>query len=231
MQLPLNTNTGVLRGPIEFKNVNFKYSSGSSTKNILNKVNLYIKPGTKVAIFGKSGSGKSTLIKLLLGFYSIESGIISLNGKNIKEIPLEDLRKHVSVVNQNIKLFDKTIFENMVYGNEQEISEEEIEKIIGNPNIFENVSNGLNSEVGTSGSKLSGGQKQIINVVRAILKDAPVLILDEPTSALDQYTKKKILNIIKNIKNKIVIIITHDKDILDYVDKAYELVNGKLKMI
>ena len=120
----------------------------------------------------------------------------------------------------------------MTYGNsDQEVSENDIKKIIGNTNIFAGVANGLDTNVGVAGSRLSGGQKQIVNIVRAILKDAPILVLDELTSALDQSTKKTILNVIKQLKNKTVIIITHDKDLLPYVDKVYELVGGKLKMI
>jgi ABC-type multidrug transport system fused ATPase/permease subunit len=223
-----------LNGPIEFKNVSFKYPDieNIKTKKILNGTSLYIKPGSKIAIYGKSGSGKSTLIKLLLGFYELDSGSITINGVNIKDIEIEELRKNISVVNQNIKLFDKTIFENMIYGsNDDNISEEDIEQIIGNPNIFGNVTNGLNAEVGTSGSKLSGGQKQITSIVRSLLKNTPILILDEPTSALDHATKKTILNIIKKLKGKTVIIITHDKDILPYIDKSYELIGGELKMM
>jgi ATP-binding cassette, subfamily B, bacterial MsbA len=223
-----------LHGPIEFRNVSFKYPN-TKNKKVLNGTNLYIKPGTKIAIYGKSGSGKSTLIKLLLGFYGIESGTITFGGKNLKDISIHELRKNISVVNQNIKLFDKTIFENMTYGINDQLSDLEIqqtiESIIGNPNIFEGVIDGLNSGVGVSGSKLSGGQKQIINIIRAILKDAPILILDEPTSALDQSTKKLIIKTINKLKGKTVIIITHDSSILSIVDRAYELANGKLKMI
>lgn len=223
------------KGPIEFKNVSFKYPSNNS-KKVLNNTSLYIKPGSKIAIYGKSGSGKSTLIKLMLGFYGVDSGSISFNGVSIKNIPIDELRKNISVVNQNIKLFDKTIFENMTYGiNQESLTDEEInktiQKIIGNPNIFEGILDGLNSEVGVSGSKLSGGQKQIINIVRAILKDGSIIILDEPTSALDQKTKQMIIQVIKKLKGKTVIIITHDRDILPHVDKGYELINGKLKMI
>jgi ABC-type multidrug transport system fused ATPase/permease subunit len=225
-----------LHGPIEFKNVSFKYPVQDPTsqlkhKKVLNGASLYIKPGSKVAIYGKSGSGKSTIIKLLLGFYGIESGSIMIGGKNIKDMPIEEIRRNISVVNQNVKLFDKTIFENMTYGINDEVTEDDIKKIIGNPNIFEGVAEGLSAGVGVSGSKLSGGQKQIINVVRSILKDAPILVLDEPTSALDQNTKRMILNVIKKLKGKTVLIISHDKEILKHVDKAYELINGKLKMI
>ena len=228
-----------IHGPIEFKNVSFKYPNSSpnaSPKKVLNGTNLYIKPGTKVAIYGKSGSGKSTIIKLLLGFYGLDSGTITFNGRSIKDIPIHELRKNIAVVNQSIKLFDKTIYENMTYGISDQLSEEEIQstiqKIIGSNNtIFEGVLDGLNGGVGVSGSKLSGGQRQIINIIRAILKDAPILVLDEPTSALDQATKKIVIRTINKLKDKTVIIITHDKDLLTHVDKAYELVNGKIRMI
>lgn len=220
-------------GPVEFKNVHFKYPiEGSKPKKVLNGASLYIKPGSKVAIYGKSGSGKSTLIKLLLGFYGPDSGSIMINGMDIKNVPVDELRKNISVVNQNIKLFDKTIFENMTYGiGDETVTEDDIKKIIGNMGVFEGVVDGLDTRVGVSGSMLSGGQKQIVNFVRAILKNAPIVVLDEPTSALDASTKKLVLDIIKKLKGKTVIIITHDKSIMPYVDKVYELIGGKLKMV
>jgi len=227
------TNHSIFHGPIEIKNLHFKYGEGDSKiSKILNNVNLYVKPGSKIAIYGKSGSGKSTLIKLLLGFYTMGEGSISIGGKDIKDIDLSELRRNISVVNQNNRLFDKSIMENMTYGlpENEDISEDDIKKIIGNQNIFSNITGGLNSNVGTSGSKLSGGQKQMIVLGRAILKATPILILDEPTSALDKNTKTNILNIIKNLKNKTVIIITHDDSIERIVDKSYIMVNGKLQV-
>jgi subfamily B ATP-binding cassette protein MsbA len=225
---------GMAHGPVEFKNVHFKYPiEGSKPKKVLNGASLYVKPGSKVAIYGKSGSGKSTLIKLLLGFYGPDAGSITMSGIDIKTIPVDELRKNISVVNQNIKLFDKTILENMTYGvgtGDETVTENDIKKIIGNMGVFEGVVDGLDTRVGVSGSKLSGGQKQIVNFVRAILKNAPILVLDEPTSALDTNTKKLVLDIIKKLKGKTVIIITHDKSIIPYVDKVYELIGGKLKM-
>lgn len=236
---PLQAFQNLAHGPVEFKGVNFKYpesgegsEKGKEGKNVLNDVNLYIKPGTKIAIYGKSGSGKSTLIKLLMGFYTPSGGKITINGKNIKEMPIDELRRKVAVVNQNVKLFDKSIFDNMIYGNKyDDVTEEDIKKILGNVGVFEKIPEGLSANVGVSGSKLSGGQKQIINLVRAILKDSPILILDEPTSALDAGTKKIVMNLVKKLKDKIVIIITHDKDMVSHVDKVYELVGGKLNMI
>jgi ABC-type multidrug transport system fused ATPase/permease subunit len=219
-----------IHGPIEFKNVNFSYPN---SKKVLNGTNLYIKPGTKVAIFGKSGSGKSTLAKLLLGFYSIDSGLITIGERNIKDIGIDELRQNmISYVNQNNnRLFDKSIMENMTYGlDNQYITEDDIKKIIGNTNIFENITGGLNANVGVSGSKLSGGQKQLILLSRSLLRNTPILLLDEPTSALDKNTKNTVINIIKNLKNKTVIIITHDPSIISCVDKVYEFVNGKLKI-
>jgi ABC-type multidrug transport system fused ATPase/permease subunit len=216
-------------GPIQFKNVSFSYPN--KERDVLKDVNLSIGPGEKIAIYGKSGSGKSTIIKLLLGFYGVNSGSIEINGTDIKNIDVNNLRKNIAVVNQNIKLFDKTIFENMTYGIEKDITEEDIQKIIGKMNIFETVEKGLGGNAGISGSNLSGGQKQITSLVRSILKNAPILVLDEPTSALDQKTKNAVLHIIKGIKNKTVIIITHDKSIIPYVDKVYELSNGNLNSL
>lgn len=224
-----NFNNDIFYGPIRLKNIHFKYN----TKEILNDLNLYIEPSTKVAIYGKSGSGKSTIAKLLLGFYNITSGNITFGGININNINTDKIRKNIGVVNQNIKLFDKTIYENIIYGINNQYTKDDIYKIIynilGDSNIFDNNTNYLDNSVGISGSKLSGGQKQVINIIRALLKDCPILILDEPTSALDQNTKSVIFKIIQNIKDKTIIIITHDKDILSYIDKSYEMINGKLK--
>ncbi len=232
-----NLDNNLDNNGIEFKGVNFSYpnyDNSSESKRVLNKANIYIKQGSKIAIYGKSGSGKSTLIKLLLGFYNLESGSILINGTDIKTITVDELRKNISVVNQNIKLFDKTIYENMIYGHECSDSNEcldMVKNLLKDINIFGGVSDGLNTQVGVAGSKLSGGQKQIINFIRAILKNAPILVLDEPTSALDQVTKTAFINIIKKIKNKTVIIITHDNSLKNCVDKSYKLMNGKLILI
>jgi len=219
---------GSITGPpgVEFRNVSFKYPLGEGRK-ILNGVNLYIKPRSKVAIFGKSGSGKSTIAKLLLGFYGPESGEIIVGGTSIKDLGIQEFRRNIAVVNQNIKLFDKTIMENMLYGSSY--GPEEVMNVLGSRlDIF---GGDLEKNVGVGGSKLSGGQKQVVSFVRAILKNSGIIILDEVTSGLDPGTKKVVLDLIKSLKNKTVIIISHDKLILDYVDKAYQIQNGKLKMM
>lgn len=216
-------------GPIEFKNANFSYPG--SNQQILDNLNLYIKPQSKIAILGQSGSGKTTLIKLLLGFYSLNEGNIYLNGIDIKDIDIQLLRKNIGVLTQNVKLFDKSVIENIIYGTSA--TKEDAIKLISNFNIqvFDNLQNGLNSSVGTDGSNLSGGQKQVVNFLRAILKNTPILLLDEPTSALDAKTKNVILGIIDKLNNKTVIIITHDKDVLSHVEYSYQLKNNKLVLI
>ncbi len=218
-----------LNGPIEFKNANFSYPE--SDQQILQNLNLYIRPKSKIAILGQSGSGKTTLIKLLLGFYSLNEGNIYLNGIDIKNVDIQMLRKNIGVLTQNVKLFDKSVIENIIYGTSA--TKEDAKKLISNFNIriFDNLQNGLNGSVGTDGSNLSGGQKQVVNFLRAILKNTPVLLLDEPTSALDANTKNVILGIIDKLNDKTVIIITHDKDVLSHVEYSYQLKNNKLVLV
>ncbi len=214
-----------LYGDIRFKNVTFRYDN--TDKNVLDNIDLLIKKGTSFAIYGKSGSGKSTIIKLLLGFYRISSGEITLNNINIKTIEVGALRKDMSMVSQTIKIFEGTVLENILYGSN--VTENElVKKYSKQLRIFEKLKNGIHTQLTINGSTLSGGQKQIIGVLRAFLKDTPYLILDEPTVGLDKDTKKLLLDTVKNIKNKTVIYVTHDYDVKNYVDESYELINGKL---
>ncbi len=217
-----------LYGDIRFKNVTFRYEN--TNKNILNDINITIKKGKSVAIYGKSGSGKSTIIKLLMGFYRLESGEITLNGVSIKNIDVDTLRKDISMVSQTIKIFEGTVLENILYGST--ITENELVKRYKNQlRIFEKLKDGINTHLTINGSTLSGGQKQIISVLRAFIKDTPYMILDEPTVGLDKDAKKLLLETVRNVKNKTVIYVTHDYDIKKYVDESYELFNGKLKRI
>ncbi len=208
-------------GPIDINNISFDYAG----KKIFTNFNLKIKKGEKIAIFGKSGSGKSTLIKLILGFYNISKGDILINGKKLQDYDLKKLRKEISVVNQNIKLFDSTLYDNIVYGINRNISKHEVNQVLKDLkiDIFKNLDDGIDSNVGYNGSKLSGGQKQVVNFLRSYLKDKKIMIMDEPTSALDSKTKDIILKIIKRLNNKTVIIITHDDDVLKYVNRHIEL--------
>jgi ABC-type bacteriocin/lantibiotic exporter with double-glycine peptidase domain len=223
----INATNVDLNGPIDFKNVSFMYPKTDAT--VLSDLNLYINKYSKIAILGKSGSGKTTIIKLLLGFYTVNSGSITINGYNIKDVDIHTLRKNIGILTQNIKLFDKTLAENIIYGTNATITD--AENLIRNFNItiFEKLT--LDSPVGTDGSNLSGGQKQVVNFLRAILKNTPILILDEPTSALDANTKNVILGMIDKINDKTIIIITHDDDVLPHVDYSYQMKNNRLMLM
>ena len=219
-----NNNINIKEGHILFKNIHFSYDN---KKNIYNNFSIEIKPNIKTAILGKSGSGKSTLMKLLLGFYSVNKGEILIDNININNYSLDTLRKNISYVNQNTTLFNNSILYNIQYGNNS--SEETIKNLINNLNIwsfFKHLDYNLNKTVGTNGSNLSGGQKQIILILRALLNNnSKVIIMDEPTSALDSKNKKIFIDILSNIKNKTIIIVTHDDKLIEYVDKVIYLQN------
>lgn len=210
------------RGDIELKNVNFHYQK----KHILKDINLRIKRGDKILIKGSSGSGKSTLIKLLYGFFQISSGKIMLENENIDNINVDDLRSQISMMNQNVKLFNKSVYENIQYGNN--ISKEIIDSFIKKNNIKVYNSIDLNMGVGPSGNRLSGGQKQMTNLLRSLLNNKKILILDEPSSALDNVHLNILTDLITKI-NKTIIVITHDTRFKsrDFTN-SYTLANQKL---
>lgn len=219
----------IRRGDIVYDKVSFGYSKNES---IFKDLSLEIQPNTKTCILGSSGSGKSTLLKLLIHFYPIQKGSIYIDGKNINDYETNQLRKQISYVNQNTKLFNKTIYENIQYSNPH-LTKEDIDRKIqelGIRDIFKNLNYNLNKKVGVSGSKLSGGQKQVVIILRELLNtSSKILILDEPTASIDEKNKKYIHTLIQNIsKDKTTIVITHDIENIKYFDKVYLLKNGKL---
>jgi ABC-type multidrug transport system fused ATPase/permease subunit len=231
-----------ITGPIQFIDISFNYPVVDSVDSvgpagpvtgmmILDKVNITINKNSMVAIFGKSGSGKTTLIKLLLGFYSPSEGRILVNGHDIKTLDVNVLRSSMSVVDQNLKLFNKSVIDNMLYGSVSVTYADVIDMLneYDIMSVYSGLKDGLNTLAGVNGSMLSGGQRQVIMIIRALLKNTNVLLLDEPTSALDANTKKIILGLLKKIRSKTIIIITHDDDILSYVDKSYVLKNGRIE--
>ncbi len=217
------------KGKVEFKNIHFKYPN--TEYEVLQNINLLIEPKNKICILGTSGSGKSTLLKLLLKFYTPSNGIILIDDKNIENYDTNSIRQQISYVNQNTKLFNDTIYENIKYSNNK-LTNEMIEnkiKEFGLQEIFKNIQNNYNTKCGVQGNNLSGGQRQTIILLREFLNNTKILILDEPTAAIDDYHKKFIYNFINKIgKEKTVIVITHDKSNLNIYDKVYELKNGKL---
>lgn len=215
-------------GNIVINNLNFGYKENDY---LFKNFYLTIKNNERVAITGPSGNGKSSLIKLLMGFYKVNNGQIFIDNKDINSFNLSDLRKQISYVNQNTKLFSKSILDNIKYGN-NDISEEQINdmcKKIKVESIFQNLKDGLNTPAGIEGSNLSGGQKQITLLLRSMFKNNKIVILDEPTSAIDKENTQNVINAIKELSvNKTVIIITHDDTLLSLVNRVIKLDSGKI---
>lgn len=218
----------ITKGSIIFKNVTFKYDN--SNKYILYNSSFTIESNKINTIFGRSGVGKTTIVKLIMGFYQLNSGNIYIDNQNINQINLDKLRSNISFVNQKVDLFNDTIIQNIKYGNN--ITTYQIQRYIKQNNIlpvFKNLQNGLNTVVGVNGSNLSRGQRQTILLLRAIMRNTKIIIFDEPTSALDPKTKVSIMNLIKQLSHKrTILIITHDQDILQYTDNKYKLENKQL---
>ena len=219
-----NKKYNIKNGNIKILDLYFGYNN----KYVLKNVNLEIKDKEKIALTGRSGSGKTTLAKLLLNLHEYK-GTILIDNKNIKDISNEELRKNIVYINQRTVLFEKTVLDNMNYGNNIDKT-----KIINFLNkydlkpIFNNLPNGINEIVQVNGGNLSLGMQKIIILVRGILKSnhCNVLIIDEPLASLDQNTVKKVLKMIKEeCANKTLLIITHDKAIYPIVDKIIDLNN------
>jgi ABC-type multidrug transport system fused ATPase/permease subunit len=213
-------------GKIDIKNLNFGYNNNLLFENF----NLTINDKEKIALIGSSGNGKSSIIKLIMGYYKVPNNTIYIDDQDINEYDLNDLRKQISYVNQNNKLFDLTLLENIQYGNN--MSKEEIIKLcekIKVDNIFKNLEKGFDTKCGIEGNKLSGGQRQIVHLLRCLAKNNKIVILDEPTSAIDKVNVENIINVIKELSKKsTLIIITHDNKLLDLVDRVITIDSGKI---
>ena len=214
-----------LNGNIEFKDVNFSYTQ----QKVLNNINLTIDSRKKTAFVGMSGSGKSTLINLLLRFYDNYKGTIKIDQKDIKSLSLFDLRENISLITQETLLFNESILDNIRYGNMSTSNQkiQEIADISGVSKFADQLPDKLNTIVGESGIKLSGGQRQRIAIARALIKDAPILIMDEATSSLDNLTEKEIQSALDELmKDKTTIIIAHRLSTIKNADIIYTLEKG-----
>lgn len=214
-------------GQINFKNVGFSYRAG---ERILHDINLEIKPGEKIAIIGANGSGKSTLINMLLRFYKPDEGKIELDGTDINSINLKDYRNLISVVSQDLYLFNASIEENISLGLKRD--EESMNKAASESGAYEFIKDmplKFKSEVGRNGSNLSGGQRQKIAVARAFARDSKILILDEATANYDVESEAYLNELITSVfKEKTVLVISHKPDILTKVDKIWVLNSGSI---
>lgn len=213
-------------GEIDIKGLVFGYGNNMIFKGL----NIHINDGEKLAITGSSGNGKSTLIKLIMGYYKVDDGMIQIDKIDINKYDLNTLRQQISYVNQNTKLFNISIMENIKYGTN--MTNKDVINIIndiGINSLYANLDDGFNSKVGVGGEKLSGGQRQMIHILRCFGKNNKIIILDEPTSAIDAYTKSLILKAIKKLSTKCtLIIITHDKELLQIVERVIVIKEGKI---
>ncbi|MDO5609588.1 MAG: lipid A export permease/ATP-binding protein MsbA [Pseudomonadota bacterium] len=224
--LPLQRADGLL----EFRHVNARYDGAENPA--LHDLSFTAKPGTVTAIVGRSGSGKSTLIKLIPRFYQPESGQILLDGQPIADYRLSDLRRQIAMVSQQVMLFDGSIAENIAYGELRESDLPSIEAAIRGANAMEFVERlpaGIDSEVGERGGKLSGGQRQRLAIARAMLKDAPILILDEATAALDNESERLVQDALNQLMpDRTTLVIAHRLSTIEHADQVLVLDEGRL---
>ena len=229
-----NTTSKVLsvkRGEIVFDGVEFGYTADQL---ILKGINFTLKPGTKTALVGESGEGKTTITNLLLGLYAADSGRISIDGQNIDNANYESLRSATAVVFQEPALFSGTIRENIAYGKE-DATDKAIEAAARAANAHEFISTlpqGYDAEIGERGLKLSGGQKQRIAIARALLKDAPIVLLDEATSSLDSKSEHLVHDALDTLmQGRTTLIIAHRLSTIQSVDTIITLKNGRVDEI
>ncbi len=220
------------KGKIEFRDVTFAYENGEKNRHaVLKNLNFTIDPNQKVALVGPTGCGKTTIAKLLLRLYEPKLGAILLDGKNIQDYPLEELRRNIGYIEQDIYLFSQTILENIAFGNQNAQYDEiiNIAKLAQVDDFVQNFSDGYNTVVGERGTRLSGGEKQRVAIARAFLTNPAMLILDDSVSAIDSETEEKIGRAMENIiKNRTTLIITHRLHTIRTSDKILVLKHGRI---
>jgi len=213
-----------VKGKIKYENVNFSYNK--SLENVLTDINLDINQGENIAIVGPSGAGKSTLCNLIPRFYEVTKGNIYIDDINIKNIKLRSLRKNIGIVQQDVYLFNGTIFENILYG-DLDANEEKVVKaaeMAGAHDFITSLPQGYHTNVGEKGVKLSGGQKQRISIARLFLKNPPILILDEATSSLDNESEQIVQQSLEKLsKNRTTLTIAHRLTTIKNADKIIVL--------
>ena len=214
---------------IKFTNVGFKYES--TEEKAIRNISLNIKGNSMSAFVGHSGAGKSTIINLIPRFYDPQDGLIEIDGQNIKRISLSSLRKNLSMVSQDIILFDDTVKNNIAYAKSHASNDEIIKacKFAAADEFIEKLPKGYETIIGENGIRLSGGQKQRISIARAILKESPIILLDEATSSLDAESEEVVQNAINNLtKNKTTLVIAHRLSTIHNADKIFVMKNGSI---
>ena len=220
------------QGEIQFRDLSFAYND----KNVIDQLNLTIRPGEKIGIVGRSGAGKSTLIQLLLNFYRLNQGQILIDGQDIQDVTQDSLRKNIALVTQDTSLLHRTVAENIKYGR-PDASDEDMYEAVRKAKAEEFIpqltdlrgQTGYNAYVGERGVKLSGGQRQRIAIARVFLKDAPILVLDEATSALDSEVEAAIQSSLDDLmQGKTVIAIAHRLSTIAQMDRLIVLDQGDI---
>jgi subfamily B ATP-binding cassette protein MsbA len=235
LDTPDETDTGTrplgrAQGLIEFRDVTARYPG--QAEPALSDITFEARPGTVTAIVGRSGSGKSTLIKLIPRFYEIEAGQILLDGHPLQEYRLADLRRQVALVGQQVMLFDGTVAANVAYGEMQSADAGALDRAVRGANAMEFVERlpqGLQSDIGAKGGRLSGGQRQRLAIARAMLKDAPILILDEATAALDTESERLVQEALDHLMpNRTTLVIAHRLSTIEHADQVLVLDQGRI---
>ncbi|MDA0795974.1 MAG: lipid A export permease/ATP-binding protein MsbA [Proteobacteria bacterium] len=220
--------TQVVAGGFEFSNVSFTYKG--TKKEVLTAINIKVSPGETIALVGSSGSGKTSLVSLIPRFYNHEEGQILLDGVDVNEFSLTNLRKHIGIVSQNVTLFNDTIYNNIAYGEligKSEAEVREAAKIAHADGFIEELTEGYDTHIGDDGVMLSGGQRQRIAIARAVLKNAPILILDEATSALDTDSERHIQAALDQLmKGRTTFVIAHRLSTVEKADRILVLEKG-----
>ncbi|AWP23542.1 lipid A export permease/ATP-binding protein MsbA [Acidiferrobacter sp. SPIII_3] len=232
---PPETETGQrvltdVRGDVAYHDVSFRYSPEG--RRAVSEVSFTVPAGQTVALVGTSGSGKTTVANLLPRFYNAESGYITLDGVDTREITLADLRSHIALVSQETVLFDSTIRENILYGHKGVTDDARLMEIVEAAHVAEflkDLPRGLDTLVGERGVRLSGGQRQRIAIARALLKNAPVLILDEATAALDTESERHVqAAMIRLMQNRTTIVIAHRLSTIEHADCILVMSKGRV---
>ena len=221
-------NFNLENGTINCKNINFNYSSNLEN-NVLKNINIKINGGKMTALVGQSGSGKSTLLSLIPRIYDPKNGILEIDGQNIKEVNLFSLRKEISIVDQNVTLFDDTIFNNIKYAKPDAKDDEiyEAAKLSMCSEFIDTLENKYQTLIGENGVRLSGGEKQRLSIARAFLKNSKIILLDEATSSLDSETEEKIQKALDKLTlNKTTVVIAHRLSTILNSDKIFVMDKG-----
>ena len=226
---PKLADLNVSKGDIQFSNVSFKYEN--SNDKAINEINLKIDGGSMAAFVGHSGAGKSTIINLLPRFYDPQNGEIFIDGQNTQKVNLSSLRKSISLVSQDVILFDSSVRENIFYANSSATEKEFVDscKFAAADEFVNELPQKYDTLIGENGLRLSGGQKQRLSIARAILKKSPIILLDEATSSLDSESEEIVQSALRNLtKNKTTLVIAHRLSTIHNADKIFVIKKGKL---